>query len=132
MLPTRDLSDARAMEFMRRGVVSGEMPGQQWSAQRLARITGLLYLVVALLGMFAPLVLGSVLVEGDAAATADNVLGAQGLFASSLLAWIAIVVADIAIAVTLYLLLVPTAGWPVRCPSHLPLPGNSDWPCGCW
>jgi hypothetical protein len=111
MLPARNLSDARAVEFTRRGVMTSEMTGEiqrrERSAQRLARIAGLLCLIPGVLWMFAATVLGSVVVRGDAAATADNVLGSRWLFASSLVVWIAIVAADIAVAVTLYLLLTP-------------------------
>jgi hypothetical protein len=77
------------------------------SHQRLARLTGVLYLLLAVCGMFAPLVLQSLVVPGDAATTAGNILGARGLFAGSLVVWIAIVILDIALAVALHLLLEP-------------------------
>jgi hypothetical protein len=77
--------------------------------QRLARVTGLLYLVLAVLGMFAPMVLEALVVPGDARATADGILGSGWLFGSSLVAWLAIVVVDVAISVTLYLLLRPVS-----------------------
>src|SRR5919197_5302384 len=77
--------------------------------ERLARITGLLYLIIAVLGMFAPIVLQTLVVPGDAATTADNILGSRWLFGSSLVTWIVLVVADVAVAVTLYLLLEPAS-----------------------
>jgi len=79
------------------------------SQQRLARVAGLLYLVVAVFGMFAPTVLQSVVVSGDAAATAQNIVTSRWLFGSSLVGWIVIVVADVAVAVTFYLLLEPVS-----------------------
>jgi hypothetical protein len=77
--------------------------------QRLARATGLLYLVLAVLGMFSAMVVESLVVTGDARATGDGVLGSRWLFASSLVTWLVVVVADIAISVTLYLLLRPVS-----------------------
>jgi hypothetical protein len=107
MLSVRDLTDARAAEFMSRGVVNGAVPRREWAARRLARVTGLLYLVLALCGTFALIVLESLVVRGDAPATADRILGARWLFAGCLLVWIAVVVADVALAVALYVLLKP-------------------------
>jgi Domain of unknown function (DUF4386) len=77
-----------------------EPPGADRPMQRLARATGLLYLVLAVLGMFSAMVLESLAVPGDAQATADGILGARWLFGSSLVTWLAVVVADVAIAVT--------------------------------
>ncbi|MBI3688649.1 MAG: DUF4386 domain-containing protein [Actinobacteria bacterium] len=79
------------------------------SPKSLARVTGVLYLLLAVLGMFSATVLDSVVVPGDAAATAGSVLGSRWLFASSLLTWIGIVVVDIAVAVTFYVLLRPVS-----------------------
>lgn len=73
--------------------------------QRLARITGALYVVLAVLGMLGPLTLESLLVPGDSAATAAGVSESRLLFDVSLFAWVVIVAVDAAISVTLYLLL---------------------------
>lgn len=86
-----------------------EPPGAARPIQRLARATGLLYLVLAVFGMFSAMVLESLVVPGDAPATADRILGARWLFGSSLVTWLVVVVADVAIAVTLYLLLRPVS-----------------------
>jgi hypothetical protein len=83
-------------------------PDTAMTRQRLARITGVLYLALALCGMFAPTVLEALVAPGDAAATADNILGSRWLFGGSLVTWIAIVLLDAALAVTLSLLLAPT------------------------
>ena len=40
----------------------------------LARVTGFLYLIVAVLGMFAPVALQTLVAPGDAATTAANIL----------------------------------------------------------
>lgn len=77
--------------------------------RRLGRATGWLYLVVLVFGMFAPIVLETLVVPGDAAATADNVLGSLSLFRLSLFAWIVIAVADVVLSALLYLLLEPTS-----------------------
>ena len=77
--------------------------------ERLGRVTGLLYLVIAVLGMFAPIALQTFVVPGDAATSANNILGSRWLFGSSLVSWIVLVVADVAVAVTLYLLLEPVS-----------------------
>ena len=77
--------------------------------QRLARATGLLYLILAVFGMFSAMVLESLVVAGDAQATADSILGSRWLFGSSLVGWLAVVVADVAISVAFYLLLRPVS-----------------------
>lgn len=79
------------------------------SLRQLARTTGILYLILVLFGMFSPIVLDTLLVPGDAAATAGNILGSKGLFAASLVSWIVIVVVDVAVSVALYLLLEPVS-----------------------
>ena len=76
------------------------------ATERLARATGLLYLVVAILGMFAGTV-STTLVAGDAAATADNVLASLALVRESLVAWIIVLFADVAVAITFFVLLKP-------------------------
>jgi hypothetical protein len=72
---------------------------------RLARVTGVLYLVLVLLSLGAPLLLERIVVPGDAAATAAEIRGSQGLFAASLVSWAAIVCVDTALAVLFYRLL---------------------------
>jgi hypothetical protein len=86
-----------------------EPSGADRPIQRLARATGLLYLVLAVLGMYSAIMLESLVVPGDAQATADSILSSRWLFGSSLMTWLAVVVADVAIAVTFYLLLRPVS-----------------------
>ena len=99
----------REPQIARPGSTSEKPPGRDRPIQRLARATGLLYLVLAVFGMFSPMVLESLVVPGDAQATADSILGSRWLFGSSLVTWLAIVVADVAISVAFYLLLRPVS-----------------------
>jgi hypothetical protein len=86
-----------------------EAPRDSWSPQRLARVIGALYLSLVGLGMLGPLTLESMLVPGDAGATATNIRESLGLFNASLGAWVVIVAVDVAVSVLLYLLLAPVS-----------------------
>lgn len=77
------------------------------SIRRLGRVTGVLYLVIVVFGMLSPTVLESLVVPGDAATTAANILGSLSLFRVSLVGWLVIVVVDVALSGTFYLLLEP-------------------------
>lgn len=77
--------------------------------ERLGRVSGLLFLVLAVFGMFSVITLETLVAPGDAVTTAHNILGLPWLFGSSLITWIVIVTADIAVSVTLYLLLEPVS-----------------------
>ncbi|MFI7068402.1 DUF4386 domain-containing protein [Kribbella sp. NPDC050124] len=79
------------------------------SPQHLARITGGLYLLLVVLGMLGPLTLESMLVAGDTAATAENIAESRTRFDLSLIAWVVIVAVDVAVSITLYLLLAPVS-----------------------
>jgi Domain of unknown function (DUF4386) len=104
-----DTAHALREPHARPGSTSDRPPGGDRPIQRLARATGLLYLVLAVVGMFSATVVESLVVPGDAPATADSVLGSRWLFGSSLVTWLVVVVADVAISVTLYLLLRPVS-----------------------
>jgi hypothetical protein len=65
--------------------------------------------LLVVLGMLGPLTLESMLVAGDASATAENIAGSRAQFDLSLLAWVVIVAVDVAISVTLYLILAPVS-----------------------
>lgn len=75
--------------------------------QRLARVTGLLYLLIAILGMFSGTVSAGFIAKGNAGATAHNILASPALFRGSLIAWIILLLADVAVAITLFVLLKP-------------------------
>ncbi|BEL04670.1 DUF4386 domain-containing protein [Actinoplanes sichuanensis] len=78
---------------------------EELGARRLARATGLLFVVLLVFGMLTALTLDAVLVPGDATVTASNVLGSRWLFVAGLVGWVPLVCADVAVAVTFHALL---------------------------
>lgn len=80
------------------------------SPKTLARTAGWLYLVIILGAGFAEgYVRGTLMVPGDAAATASNILGSEGLFRLGLAADLIAFLADAAVAVLFYVLLLPVS-----------------------
>jgi hypothetical protein len=79
------------------------------AAKHLARITGVLYLIIAIFGMFAGTVSTNLMVAGDPAASAGNVMASLALVRASLAAWVIVLFADIAMTITLFVLLTPAA-----------------------
>jgi hypothetical protein len=80
------------------------------SQQKLARIAGLLYLVIIVSGIFGFFfVRQSLIVPGDAVATAANITASEGLFRISIGADLIMIVADIALALVFYLLFKPVS-----------------------
>lgn len=77
------------------------------SLQQIARIAGILYLIIIVGGMFGGLTRESMLVADDPVATAENLVESEGLFRASILADVAMVLADVAIGVAFYYLLLP-------------------------
>jgi hypothetical protein len=75
--------------------------------QRLARITGVLYLSIFVFGFFAVVVQANIVVPGDAATTADNILASEWLFRLSIISWLIVFLADVAVSIALYVLLKP-------------------------
>lgn len=75
--------------------------------RRLGRWAGGLYVLLVALGMMGPLTLESLLTAGDGPATAADIAGAQALFTVSLVAWVVIVAADLALSVLLYRMFEP-------------------------
>ncbi len=83
-------------------------PERPASVQRTARTAGLLYLILAVCGGFAEFfVRQSLVVAGDAAATAANILGAQPLFRLGIVAELVGQVAFVLLVLTLYRVLKP-------------------------
>lgn len=73
-----------------------------------ARLAGALYLVIIVCGLFGEVaVRGQIVVAGDAATTAANVLASHGLFRVGFAAETLMALADVALAVLLYRLLRP-------------------------
>lgn len=78
--------------------------------RRLARIAGVLYLVIIVSGLFSELfVRGALVVPGDAAATAANITGADTLFRIGVVSDLVMVLADVGIAIALYALFAPVS-----------------------
>jgi Domain of unknown function (DUF4386) len=76
--------------------------------KKLARIAGILYLIVIVTGMFAELfVRSNLIVPGNAAATASNIMASPGLFQLGILSDLISQTCFFLTAVALYLLLRP-------------------------
>ena len=74
------------------------------SPRRAARIAGVGYLVLFVLGIFANFIVREGLIEpGDAATTAANIVGSEGLFRLGLVSFLVIFVVDLVIAWALYI-----------------------------
>lgn len=73
-----------------------------------ARAAGVLYLIIIVCGLFGELYVRSSLISpGDAAATAGNIVAAEGLFRVGFLVDSIMFLSDVALAVLLYVLLKP-------------------------
>lgn len=86
------------------------MTGSNFSPRATARWAGLLYLINALCGLWAEVfVRGKVMVTGNAAATAANILANPLLYRSGFVADLVSMVTEIGIAVLFYYLLRPVS-----------------------
>jgi hypothetical protein len=73
-----------------------------------ARITGVLYLIIIVFGLFSELYVRSTLiVRGDAAATASSIMASEGLFRIGLASDVVVFLCDVAVAALFYVLLRP-------------------------
>jgi len=80
------------------------------SPQRLARLAGVLYLIIIVFGLSGELFIRSgIIVTGDAAATAANIAASEGLFRLGFFTDSIMVLCDVALAVLLYVLLRPVS-----------------------
>ena len=74
----------------------------------MARLAGILYLAIIVLGIWSEVFVRAALIDpADPAATAGNILAAQGLFKASLAADTIMALCDVVLAVLLYALLKP-------------------------
>ncbi|NDJ87351.1 MAG: DUF4386 domain-containing protein [Chloroflexi bacterium] len=88
--------------------ITSSNPTHQLPLRQIARIAGVLYIIIIVAGMFAGgFVRPELLVKGDVAATAENIIASEGLFRASIVADLAMIIADVAIAVAFYYLLKP-------------------------
>lgn len=75
-----------------------------------ARIAGVLYLIIIAGGIFSEVFIrSSLIVQGDAATTAANILASQGLFRIGFVADSLMLLSDVAIAILFYVLLKPVS-----------------------
>lgn len=80
------------------------------SPMALARVAGLLYLVIFVMAPFAEFfVREGLIVAGDASATAANIRGSEGLFRAGFTTDLVVFVIEIAQAAILYILLAPVS-----------------------
>ena len=80
------------------------------SPVKYARIAGFLYLVIIVFGIFSEVFVRSrLIVTGDAAATASNILASPGLFRIGFAADAIMLLCDVAIAVLFYVLFRPVS-----------------------
>ena len=76
-----------------------------WSLRRYAIVAGIGYVALFVLGIFANFVVREgLIVEGDAAQTAANILESEALFRWGMVAFLAIFVIDVVVAWALYVL----------------------------
>ncbi len=75
-----------------------------------ARTAGFLYLVIIVFGIYSEVFIrSSLIVTGDAAATASNILASEGLFRFGFVTDAIMLLSDVAIAVLFYVLLKPVS-----------------------
>ncbi|MDP7152557.1 MAG: DUF4386 domain-containing protein [Paracoccaceae bacterium] len=80
------------------------------SPQATARMAGALYAIIIILGIWSEaFVRSSLFVPGDPLGTAANIIAAEGTFRLSMAADAIMVIADVALAATLFLLLRPVS-----------------------
>ncbi|RMF01281.1 MAG: DUF4386 domain-containing protein [Chloroflexi bacterium] len=81
-----------------------------YSNKKMARIAGVLYVIIIAAGIFAEFfVRQSLIAPGDAAATAGNIAAAEPLFRLGIAADLVMILADVALALLFYILLKPVS-----------------------
>ena len=78
------------------------------SLNNAAKIAGIGYVVIFLLGIITNFfIFGSLIIPGDAAQTANNILSNEILFRGGMVSWLIVLICDIIIAWALYIFLKP-------------------------
>ncbi len=78
------------------------------SATNPGRVAGILYLLLAVFGPFGLVIMPTMLiVNGDAAATASNILASEGMFQLAIVSGVMVALVEIGLVVVLYQLLRP-------------------------
>ena len=83
---------------------STSKPTTQSLMNMLARISGVLYLIIIVGGIYAGFARMELLIPGDATATAANIVASEGVLRSAILADLAMIISDVAIGVMFYML----------------------------
>jgi Domain of unknown function (DUF4386) len=92
------------------GPAASTIDGTAGSSFVSARVAGLLYLIIIAFGIFAEVVVRSrLIVDGDAQATAANILDSQRLFRLGFAADLVVFLSDVAIAIVLFFLFRPVS-----------------------
>lgn len=77
------------------------------SLRKVAMVAGFGLLIMAILAPFAFFVLQKLIVPGDAAATANNIMASAGLFRIGICSFLIVAILDVVVAWALYILLAP-------------------------
>ena len=78
------------------------------SLNKAAKIAGIGYVIIFVLGIFANFfIFAGLIVKGDAATTANNIMANEILFRTGIASWIIVLIFDIIIAWALYIFLKP-------------------------
>ena len=92
------------------GNIKAEKQIDNSSQRKLTKIAGLLYLTIIIAGIFAQFfVRQGLIVPGDAAATAANIIASEGLFRLGIAADLIMIIADVALALVFYILFKPVS-----------------------
>ena len=80
------------------------------SQQKAARVAGFLYLVIIIAGIFAEFIVrSSLILPGDATATANNIMASEGLFRVGIASDLIMIMCDVALALFFYVLFKPVS-----------------------
>jgi hypothetical protein len=95
-----------------RTTAEADLPGRAVGAspQIYARVAGLIWIIIAIMAGFAEFgVRQALIVPGNAAATAENILASESLFRAGFASDLVVFVIDVALAAVLYVLLRPVS-----------------------
>jgi len=80
------------------------------SPRHIAKIAGFLYLIIIISGIFAEFIVrSSLIVTGDATATAGNILASEGFFRAGIAGDLVMIMCDVALALLFYILFKPVS-----------------------
>ena len=79
------------------------------SLRKAALVAGFGYVIIFVFNTFALLTLNNLIVRGDAATTAGNIMASESLFRLGIASWIAVLAVDAVVAWALYVFLKPVS-----------------------